>query len=497
MTNLKHWQEKIKEKRKQTSFRDFMKEVASWQPFIFHKNSWYISRFPDSDRIWGIIKMDDFYEKNTEVYYNGLDFHEWDNFFEKFSELMKSVHMPHMINFFGSENSDYADVVNRSKSAYLSAIVIYECENILYSISVKDFSTNVFNSMMINVNNENIYQSTWILESFNIYYSRYIRNSNNIWFSTNLIGCIECIDCNDLENAQYHIGNKKYEKEEYKKKKAQILKDKQYFLTKYKKLPMNWKSVDSRNVTGNFMTSSHDVENGYFVNNVSKWKNLFFTWGIHGNENMYDIFNGGAPSCDDIYGVNGVWNGSENVYIWANLPNCNNVYYSFYLESCSFCIWCIGLKNKQYCIFNKQYTKEEWEKITNQIFSQMDQDWILWDFFPGSINPFYFNDTMAGILWNFKQEEIEWDNYMWREWEIRVDIPEGADVIKINELHEYQWYDEEGNWKISKDILKKVIKDENGNYYRIVQMEYDFLLKHNLPLPEIHWLDRMKLNFWV
>jgi len=39
MTNLKYWQEKIKQRRKQTSFRDFMREIASWQPFIFHKNS--------------------------------------------------------------------------------------------------------------------------------------------------------------------------------------------------------------------------------------------------------------------------------------------------------------------------------------------------------------------------------------------------------------------------------------------------------------------------
>ena len=104
--------------------------------------------------------MGDFYEKNTEAYYNGLEYSDGDDFFEKFSELMKSVKMPHMVNFFGSENSEYADVINSSKSAYLSAIVIYQCENILYSMSVKDFSVNVLNSMMVNVKNDNIYQST-------------------------------------------------------------------------------------------------------------------------------------------------------------------------------------------------------------------------------------------------------------------------------------------------------------------------------------------------
>jgi len=30
MKDLKHWQDKIKEKRKQTSWRDFAMEIASW-----------------------------------------------------------------------------------------------------------------------------------------------------------------------------------------------------------------------------------------------------------------------------------------------------------------------------------------------------------------------------------------------------------------------------------------------------------------------------------
>ncbi|MDP2669890.1 MAG: hypothetical protein Q8O99_02570 [bacterium] len=45
---------------------------------------------------------------------------------------------------------------------------------------------------------------------------------------------------------------------------------------------------------------------------------------------------------------------------------------------------------------------------------------------------------------------------------------------------------------IHPDILKKVIRDEQGNYYRIIPMEYKFLKKHGLPLPRVHRLDRLK-----
>lgn len=50
---------------------------------------------------------------------------------------------------------------------------------------------------------------------------------------------------------------------------------------------------------------------------------------------------------------------------------------------------------------------------------------------------------------------------------------------------------------IDSEILKYVIQDEQGNYYRIIPMEYKFLMKYGLPLPRKHWLERMKENFRI
>ncbi len=52
------------------------------------------------------------------------------------------------------------------------------------------------------------------------------------------------------------------------------------------------------------------------------------------------------------------------------------------MENCKFCIGCIGLRNKEYCILNKQYTKEEREKKADEIFSRMETDGTLGEFFP-------------------------------------------------------------------------------------------------------------------
>jgi hypothetical protein len=112
------------------------------------------------------------------------------------------------------------------------------------------------------------------------------------------------------------------------------------------------------------------------------------------------------------------------------------------------------------------------------------------------LNPFYFNDTVAYLIDDtFTKEEVTKAWYLRRDDEIKVDVPANAEVIETKDLHNYQWFNDIGERHINPEILKKVIKDEKWNYYRIVKMEYDFLIKHALPLPELHRLERIKLGF--
>ena len=175
----------------------------------------------------------------------------------------------------------------------------------------------------------------------------------------------------------------------------------------------------------------------------------------------------------------------------------------------------------------------------DEIFWQMEKDWTLWDFFPPFMCPFYFNDTAAYLIDpSFTKEEVTRLWYLRRDEPIKVDIPEWAKVIKTDELDGYEWWimdgqftsqtrhpallPEEAKWseaeskdlvslpwdpstpvgmtqtrRIDPEILNTIIQDEVWNVYRIVKMEYEFLLKHWLPLPRKHRLDRMKENFRI
>lgn len=483
MASLQKWENIIKEKRKDTPFRDFLKEIVSWKPLVFHKNNWLISVYPESERIKKICTFDEFEKNREELTKKWIDYDFNKTFLENFKKLLDDSYFASLWIYMPCENAQYSDNVGWVKNTYLSSVVSSWSENVLYSFVVRKQSTNILNSTMVTDSSQNIYMGFCITASSNVFYSKFINNSYNIWFCSNLNWCSECILSANLDNKKYCIKNKEYSKEEYFIKKQEILDNKKDFLKIYGIINDNWHNMWSTNVTWSYLVNCENVQNGCFSTGIKNGRNVMFVgWG-EWIENAKDFVAGLV--CNDVYASCGAWLGS-NIYCSFN-NSWSNIYYSYFCNNCSFCFWCIGLKNKQFCIFNKQYTKEEWYELADKIFAQMDAEWILGDFFPGKLNPFYFNDTAAYLIDDtFTKDEVTKDWYMWRDEEIKVDIPEWSEIVNVEDLDIVN-YDE--------SILKKVIKDKNWNYYRIVKMEYDFLKKHNLPLPEIHWLDRIKMGF--
>ena len=57
--------------------------------------------------------------------------------------------------------------------------------------------------------------------------------------------------------------------------------------------------------------------------------------------------------------------------------NCNNIDFSFGLKRCKNCFGCVCLRDKEYCLFNEQLTKEEYEKELKKL------DWTdekIWEY---------------------------------------------------------------------------------------------------------------------
>jgi hypothetical protein len=138
------------------------------------------------------------------------------------------------------------------------------------------------------------------------------------------------------------------------------------------------------------------------------------------------------------------------------------------------------LKRKQYCIFNKEYSKEEYEKIVEKIKQQMKdisftdirgRDYGYGEFFPVEFSPFGYNETVANQYFIKNKDETTQDGYKWYDYEPN----EYKCTILSKELP-----DEFGKFI---DPFEQVIQCDCGRCFKIIEGELNILKKLNLSIP--------------
>lgn len=80
----------------------------------------------------------------------------------------------------------------------------------------------------------------------------------------------------------------------------------------------------------------------------------------------------------------------------------------------------MGLRNKSYCIFNKQYSKEEYEALVARIKEIMKEKGEYGEFFPVTLSPFAYNETIAQDYFPKTKSEIVGGGYVWRDPEVKA-----------------------------------------------------------------------------
>jgi len=124
------------------------------------------------------------------------------------------------------------------------------------------------------------------------------------------------------------------------------------------------------------VNNSGNILNSPYVNCAADMKNCYLVFGAQQDENsMYSHYLNSSKECVDIlYGFR-----SEKCYDCFDIDQCYNVRYSqsafscrdsYFLydcRDCSNCIGCVGLRSRNYHIFNKPYSKEEYLKKAEEL----------------------------------------------------------------------------------------------------------------------------------
>jgi hypothetical protein len=165
-------------------------------------------------------------------------------------------------------------------------------------------------------------------------------------------------------------------------------------------------------------------------------------------------------------------------------PDSSDLEYCVHCHSSSNLFGCVGLKKKQYCIFNKQYDKEDYFALREKIIRHMNEApyidkqgkvYKYGDFFPVEFSPFAYNETLAQDFFRLNKTEANQKGYLWRD----PDLRQYQTTIGAGDLPDHI--------RDARDeLIKEIIKCSScGLAYRIVPMELAFYRRMNLPLPRL------------
>jgi hypothetical protein len=316
-----------------------------------------------------------------------------------------------------------------------------------------------------------------------------------------------------LKNKQYCIFNKQYTKEAYEERakeyvpssrsrNMQIMKEAEGFWMRYPNKYIH--ESHTEHVTGDYIYNSHNVKNCF---NVQELENArYCALVIPGKTtDAYDHTHYGI-STERIYETLQVGNKASNIIAsWFVITDVMNVAHSIFAIGCKDIFGCVGIKKKQYCILNKQYTKDKYERLRAQIIDQMNarpyvdhngNTYRYGEFFPIEMSPFAYNESGANEYFPLTRASAEERGYVWREQkQSHTQATMVADAIP------------DESKQIPEAILNETIEcfhrgqcaDRCSSVFRLTRSEREFYKTMNLPLPNLcpncrHYARVMKRN---
>lgn len=433
-----------------------------------------------------IITREEWMGDGWDAIDQGVDYDFTRSFFEQQQELEKSIFM-YNYNVIRMVNSPYAFNATALKNSYLVVNSSYS-EDCMYGNAVDSCKDCIDNSHINE--SERLYECFWIKKCYQCYFTIMSADSRNLWFSRDCLGCNDCFGCVNLRKKSYCIFNQQYTKEEYFDKLKEMGLDTYSGIQKaHTEARAFWKTQITRhqqgvrnlNSTGSYVTDSKNVNDSYLIRESENMRYCQYMQ-VPGNKDNYDASNWGENT-ELCYEVIECGESSYNNKFSRNCwPACKNCEYSVHLFSCSDCFGCVGLKKKQYCIFNKQYDKDTYLQMVEKIRKHMDEMpytdsldivYKYGEFFPIEFSPFGYNNTLASQHFTLKKEEALQKNYGW----IEVERGEYTITKKASELSD-------SIEDVEDEILNEVIECENCNKpYRILENELIFYKKEKLPAP--------------
>ena len=450
------------------------------QRHLFHRNcagsgKKILSNYPPEVHV-PVFDVGFWYSDQWDMFATGRAFDFNRPFFDQFRGLMGSAPRPALQRAPQfDENSDYTNYAGKNKNCYL----IFDSdknEECLYSYSINSCTDAVdcFRCEKCELCYE-------CIDCTNCYRSTYLQDCDGCsesHFLKSCIGCSNCFGCVNLKNKRYFFFNEELSPEEYAMRLAALRLDRattnQQFHAQFveyaQQFPHRYmQGVQNESVSGDYLTHS---KNAYRCFDSRKlWDCRYVVQAFDDAKDCMDCTEVG-DGVELMYECCYAGYGSNFVRFTSHaLGRTHNLLYCYFTPFCSNCFGCVGLHHAEYCILNKQYTKEQFETLVPKIIEHMKKTGEWGEFFPPEVAPFPYNLTHASEVLPLTKEEALWRGYQWKDEDRREYAPSS-----------YKVPDAVGD--VPDTIVSETLAcEESGKNYRIQKTELAFYRKLNIPLP--------------
>ena len=439
-----------------------------------------------------IYTHDYWWSDNWDPLSYGMEYDFRKPFFVQFGQLMKEVPWSNLLNF-NNVGSDYCNITTGNKNCYLVFGGDFN-EDCAYS-TFCFYSKNVYDVYWTD-KTELCYENIDTENNHKVFFAQYARDSANSSFIYDGVNLNNCLGCVNLRNKSYCIFNEQYTKDEYFKKLQEFdlgsYSKLQEFRKKFYEFKLQFPHryahiIKSPGSTGNNIQNAKNAVNCFDINGEAEdLKNAFIAgWGLRDARN---VDHAGHKS-ELVYDSLATFSNCSRVKLSFMTSSSHDITYSYNCHSSNNLFGCINLRNKSYCILNKQYTKEEYEELIPRIIAHMDQMpyadgkrrvYKYGEYFPAELSLFAYNETIAQEYFPLTKQQALEQGHQWKDQEEKIYKTD----IKSEDLTDHIK-------DVSDDIVGKVIEcahkgecnEQCATAFKIIPEELQFYKKMNLPLP--------------
>lgn len=318
-------------------------------------------------------------------------------FIEQLQKLWFSIPRPALANF----NSPTALKCHQVKNVSNSERVSYssDCE---YCINCHFISScdNCLDCYFLD-SCSRCYDSVHCFSSSALRWAEFCTNCKDCWFISACDNCSNCLFCSNLLDKEYYIFNEQVSKEKFhevvasweffKKHKVEVAKEAFSAFLESKPVPHIFSSELSDN-SGNYLWKSERAYNSFECfkcNDIMHCSSLFdsrfcleglgFGFGL---ERACQFVSCGNKA-KGLFNCVECWDDVEDLAYCSHCCQCKDLFA------------CVGLREKEYCIFNQQYSRDEYQKLKSQIIEQLKRKNAWGKFLPLSFSDYPYNVSAA------------------------------------------------------------------------------------------------------